>query len=51
VHQVRDGDSLPSIAYDAYGDATRWRSIAETNGIDNPFALRRGTQLTIPKLD
>jgi Contractile injection system tube protein/LysM domain len=51
VHQVRDGDSLPSIAYDAYGDATRWRSIAETNGIDNPLNLRRGTQLTIPKLD
>ena len=51
VHEVRDGDSLPSIAYDAYGDATRWRSIAETNGIDNPMALRRGTQLTIPTLD
>jgi hypothetical protein len=51
VHQVRDGDSLPSIAYNAYGDATRWRTIAESNGIDNPFALRRGTQLTIPKLD
>src|SRR5918996_830592 len=29
VHQVRDGDSLASIAYDAYGDATRWCPIAE----------------------
>ena len=51
VHQVRDGDSLPSIAYDAYGDPTRWRPIAEANGIDNPLALRRGTDLTIPTLD
>jgi Contractile injection system tube protein/LysM domain len=51
VHRVRDGDSLPSIAYDAYGDATRWRPIAEANGIDNPLSLRRGAELTIPRLD
>ena len=51
VHQVRDGDSLPSIAYDAYGDPTRWRPIAEANGIDNPLSLRRGSELTIPTLD
>jgi Contractile injection system tube protein/LysM domain len=51
IHQVRDGDSLPSIAYDAYGDPTRWRPIAEANGIDDPLRLRRGSQLTIPTLD
>ena len=51
IHRVRDGDSLPSIAYDAYGDPTRWRPIADANGIDNPLALRRGTELTIPRLD
>jgi hypothetical protein len=50
VHQVRDGDSLPSIAQDAYGDPTRWRTIAEANHIDNPFHLRRGSELTIPGL-
>jgi nucleoid-associated protein YgaU len=50
-HTVRDGESLPSIAYEAYGDATRWRTIAEANGIDNPLHLRRGTDLTIPRLD
>jgi hypothetical protein len=48
---VQDGDSLPSIAYEAYGDATRWRVIAEVNGIDDPLRLRRGTTLTIPRLD
>jgi len=48
---VHDGDSLPSIAYDAYGDATKWRVIAEANGIDDPLRLRRGVALTIPRLD
>jgi Contractile injection system tube protein/LysM domain len=51
VHTVADGDSLASIAYDAYGDPTRWRLIAEANGIDNPMHLNRGTPLTIPRLD
>jgi LysM repeat protein len=51
IHTVQDGDSLPSIAYKAYGDATRWRSIAEANGVDNPFHLRRGTPLTLPRLE
>jgi hypothetical protein len=50
VHRVQDGDSLASIAYDAYGDPTAWRTIAEANDIDNPLRLRRGTELTIPKL-
>jgi nucleoid-associated protein YgaU len=49
-HYVRDGDSLQSIAYAAYGDATKWRVIAEANGIDNPVKLRRGTVLSIPNL-
>jgi nucleoid-associated protein YgaU len=49
-HRVRDGDTLPSISYRAYGDATRWRVIAESNGVDNPFHLRRGTALTLPEL-
>src|SRR5947209_16213552 len=39
AHTVRDGDSLASIAYAAYGDATRWRVIAEANGIDDPLRL------------
>jgi hypothetical protein len=50
VHTVRDGDSLPSIAYAAYGDATVWRAIAEANDIENPLHLRRGRSLSLPKL-
>jgi hypothetical protein len=51
IHTVQDGDSLPSIAYRAYGDATRWRAIAEANGIDNPLHVRRGTPLVVPRLE
>ena len=51
VHTVRDGDTLPSIAYATYGDATRWRVIAEANDVDNPLHLRRGTPLSLPKLE
>ena len=51
IHRVRDGDSLPSIAYRAYGDATRWRTIAEANDIDDPLQLRRGTPLMLPRLE
>jgi hypothetical protein len=48
---LQDGDSLQSIAYEAYGDPTRWRVIAEANGIDDPMRLPRGGELTIPRLD
>jgi phage tail protein X len=51
VHTVRDGDTLPSIAYRTYGDATKWRVIAESNGVDNPLHLRRGLALTLPELE
>jgi LysM repeat protein len=51
VHTVKDGDSLASIAYQAYGDATVWRAIADANDIENPLHLRRGRSLSLPKLD
>jgi len=51
AHVVRGGDSLASIAYKFYGDATRWRRIAEANGIDDPLLLRSGRTLNIPRLD
>ena len=51
MHTVRDGDTLPSISYGAYGDATKWRLIAEANGVDNPLHLRRGSSLSLPSLE
>jgi nucleoid-associated protein YgaU len=51
AHVIRDGDTLQSIAYTAYQDATRWRVIAEANGIDDPLSLERGRALAIPRLE
>jgi hypothetical protein len=51
LHTIQDGDTLPSIAYRAYGDATRWRVIAEANGVDDPLRLRRGSPLMLPRLE
>jgi len=51
MHTVRDGDSLQSIAYAMYGDPTRWRAIAEANGIDDPLALPRGRALAVPRAE
>jgi nucleoid-associated protein YgaU len=48
VWRVTQGDRLDTISAAVYGDPTRWRVIAEYNGITNPLALRNGQSLTIP---
>jgi nucleoid-associated protein YgaU len=48
VHQVVAGDSLASIAYEEYGDATLWRRIAELNDIDDPMRVPPGRPLLVP---
>ncbi|MBB5867916.1 nucleoid-associated protein YgaU [Allocatelliglobosispora scoriae] len=48
AHTVIAGDSLASISYAAYGDATRWRDVAEANDIDDPLRLTPGTRLLLP---
>ena len=47
---VLPADRLDLIAYRAYGDAGRWRPIAEANGLADPRALRPGQTLVIPPL-
>jgi len=47
-HTVVAGDSLASIAYDAYGATRRWRDVAEANAIDDPLRLPAGTRLLLP---
>lgn len=49
-HMVVAGDSLPSVATEAYGDASRWRDIAEANRIDDPLSLREGQSLLLPNI-
>jgi hypothetical protein len=48
VWTVREGDSLALIAYQEYGDATRWRPIAAQNRLSEVRQLRPGMVLEIP---
>jgi nucleoid-associated protein YgaU len=48
VWVVREGDTLPWIAYSEYHDATEWRAIADANRLTNVRYLRPGTVLVIP---
>ena len=48
THLVVAGDTLPSVAYRAYGDAGAWREIAELNDIDDPLRLPPGSRLLLP---
>jgi hypothetical protein len=47
---VKRGDTLSGIAGEVYRDPTRWRVIAEANGLDDPRSLRIGATLGIPKI-
>lgn len=50
VTVVREGDTLPAIAFREYGSASLWRSIADANRITVPLDLRPGQVLQVPKL-
>jgi nucleoid-associated protein YgaU len=50
VTTVREGDTLPAIAFREYRDARRWRVIAVANRIDDPLALTPGQALLVPKV-
>jgi nucleoid-associated protein YgaU len=47
---VTEGDTLWLIAAEEYGDSSRWRTIAEANGIDNPREIEPGETLELPPL-
>ena len=51
THVVIVGDSLPSIAFRAYGDPQLWRGLAVANGIDDPMRLVEGATLLIPSAE
>lgn len=48
VRLVTAGDRLDTISAEVYGDATKWRHIAERNSINDPLGLQPGTLLRIP---
>lgn len=48
VHVVQEGENLPTIAADAYGDPGRWRLIARHNQLRNVRDLPAGQALELP---
>ncbi|MBN1318101.1 MAG: LysM peptidoglycan-binding domain-containing protein [Anaerolineales bacterium] len=48
VHVVQAGERLDWIAYQEYGDATKWRPIASANNLIRPARLKPGQKLIIP---
>ena len=50
-HVLTAGDSLQSLAYQAYGNPELWRHIAEANGVDDPMRLKLGTTVLVPALE
>jgi nucleoid-associated protein YgaU len=48
THAVREGETLPLIAWDAYADASKWRAIAAHNGLSQTRDLPAGLVLQLP---
>ena len=48
--EVQPRDTLASIAFDEYGDSSKWRHIADANELTDPLDLRPGQALAIPPL-
>jgi nucleoid-associated protein YgaU len=48
THAVREGETLPLIAWDAYADASKWRVIADHNGLSQTRDLPAGMVLQLP---
>ncbi|MFE2865906.1 LysM peptidoglycan-binding domain-containing protein [Embleya sp. NPDC059259] len=51
THTLAPGDTLQHVAWNVYGDPTRWRAIARANDIDDPTRLTPGTTLIVPVLE
>lgn len=45
------GDRLDLIAWEEYGDCTKWRLLAAANDINDPLHLRPGQVLIVPPLE
>jgi Contractile injection system tube protein len=48
---VSGAETLYSIAWTEYGNASFWRGIATVNGIDDPLRVRAGTSVLLPAAD
>lgn len=49
TYTIKKGDTLWALATKYLGSGTRWREIANVNGITNPRTLQIGQVITIPQ--
>ena len=47
-HVLIEGESLHSIAWAEYGQASYWRALAEFNAIDDPTRVPAGAEILLP---
>lgn len=50
TRRVKEGETLDLIAFAEYGDASRWRYLADINNLDDPMRLEPGRVLAIAPL-
>lgn len=48
---LRAGDTLASVAYDEYGNASLWRGLARANDLEDPLRAPVGLSLLVPPSD
>jgi nucleoid-associated protein YgaU len=48
TYTVRSGETLYKISDQFYGDVTKWRKIADANGIKDPKMLVDGSRIRLP---
>jgi nucleoid-associated protein YgaU len=50
AYRVQPGDTLQSIAWHHYDDASLWRPIASANNIEDPRDVEPGLVLRVPRI-
>jgi len=48
AHRLSRGETLASVAWSVYGDASLWRAVALANQIDDPLRVPPGRELLLP---
>ncbi len=48
AHVLIEGETLHSVAWAEYGNASYWRAVAALNHIDDPMRISPGTRLLLP---
>jgi hypothetical protein len=51
THTLLSGETLATVAYSEFNDASLWRAIAEENEIDDPMRLAAGSVLLLPTFE